>query len=196
MFLCQGPYGPYVQMGMLGADGKKPKRVSLPKSLPPEQLTPAIAEKLLSLPRELGAHPESGKKVSANIGRFGPYVQHDKDFRSVPKSDSVLEIGLARALELLAQPKGAARRGAPAGKVLGPHPADAQPVTLHDGRYGPYVKHGAHNASLPKGTNAAAITLDEALTLLAAKQSGAASGKQSATRPKRAAAAGKSRKAA
>ena len=168
MLLLQGPYGPYVQLGQTGEDGKKPKRVSLPKGLAPEALTPELATRLLSLPRDLGPHPETGKKVTVNIGRFGPYIHHDTGFKSIPRTDSIFDIGLNRAVELLAQPKGEGR-GAPAGKTLGKHPDDGEPVTVHDGRYGPYVKHGKVNATLPASVNAATVTLDDAVALIAAK---------------------------
>jgi DNA topoisomerase-1 len=168
MLLMQGPYGPYVQLGAAGEDGKKPKRVSLPKGVAPEAVTVDMATKLLSLPRELGLHPETGKKVTVNIGRFGPYIQHDGAFKSIPRTDSIFDIGLHRAVELLAQPKGEGR-GAPAGKSLGKHPGDDQLVTVHDGRYGPYVKHGKINATIPAGMNAASITLEEAVSLIADK---------------------------
>ena len=168
MLLLQGPFGPYVQLGAAGTDGKKPKRVSLPQGVTPETLTSEMAAKLLSLPRDLGAHPESGKKVTVNIGRFGPYIAHDGGFKSIPRTDSIFEIELDRAVELLAQPKSEGR-GAPAGKVLGKHPADNEPVTVHDGRYGPYVKHGKINATLPAGMNATTVTLDEAVSLIAEK---------------------------
>ncbi|HVK56680.1 MAG TPA: type I DNA topoisomerase, partial [Burkholderiales bacterium] len=168
MILLQGPYGPYVQLGQAGEDGKKPKRVSLPKGLTPETITPEIAAKLLSLPRDLGPHPESGKKVTVSIGRFGPYIQHDGGFKSIPRTDNVLDIELPRAVELLAQPKGAGR-SAPAGKPIGNHPADGEVVSVHDGRYGPYVKHGAVNATIPPTLDAATITLDDAIALIEAK---------------------------
>ena len=168
MLLLQGPYGPYVQLGTTGAEGKKPKRVSVPKGVAAEAVTPEMATQLLSLPRDLGAHPESGKKVTVNIGRFGPYVQHDGGFKSIPRSDSIFAIKLDRAVELLAQPKGAGRN-VPAGKSLGKHPDDGEPVTAHDGRYGPYVKHGKINATLPANLDPTTVTLNEAVELIAAK---------------------------
>ncbi|MES2353911.1 MAG: type I DNA topoisomerase [Pseudomonadota bacterium] len=169
MLLMQGPYGPYVQLGLTGEEGKKPKRVSLPKGLTPEALTIEIATKLLSLPRDLGLHPETSKKIIVNIGRFGPYIQHDGGFKSIPRTDSIFDIELARAVELLAQPKGAGR-SAPAGKMLGKHPKDNEAVTVHDGRYGPYVKHGKVNATLPANLDATTVTLEEAIELIAAKE--------------------------
>ena len=117
--LLFGPFGPYVQLGEPEGD-KKPKRVSVPKNVPPESVDLAIALKLLALPRDLGAHPEAGKKVVAAIGRFGPYVSHDGQFKSIPKDESVFDIGLERAVALLKEPKQFSARGAL--KVLGKHP--------------------------------------------------------------------------
>ncbi|MFS8821589.1 type I DNA topoisomerase [Synechococcus sp. W60.2] len=177
----QGPYGPYVQLGEVSEENKKPKRTSLPKGLKPEQVTPEIALGLLSLPRTLGEHPESGKKVQAGIGRFGPYVVCDGDFRSLPADEDVLTISLERALELLAQPKkGRGRSSAKPLRELGSHPEDGEPVTLHDGPYGLYVKHGKVNASLPKDLSPAAVTLEMALELLAEKEG---KGQAKASRP-------------
>ncbi len=181
----QGPYGPYVQLGDVSEDNKKPKRTSLPKGLKPDQVTPEIALGLLSLPRTLGEHPESGKKVQAGIGRFGPYVVCDGDFRSLPAGDDVLTVSLERALELLAQPKkGRGRGSAKPLRELGSHPEDGEPVSLHNGPYGLYVKHGKVNASLPKEMPAEAATLEMALQMLAEKEgtSGGSKGKGRSTR--------------
>jgi DNA topoisomerase-1 len=143
----------------------KPKRVSWPKEMPLEQADLASALKLLSLPRELGLHPVSGKKVIVNIGRFGPYVGHDGKFKSIPRADSIFDISLDRAVELLAQ----AREGNTVLRVLGDHPEDKTTVEICSGRYGPYVRHGKINATLPKGVSPDVITLEEALELIAAK---------------------------
>ena len=164
--LLQGPYGPYIQLGEPEGE-KKPKRVSLPKNIAPDAVTLEIAVRLLALPRDLGGHPESGKKVHAAIGRFGPYVSHDGHFKSIPKDESVFDIGLERAVALLKEPKAFNARGAL--KVLGKHPADNQPVALYSGKYGPYVKHGKVNATLPDKDAIGTITLEEAVGLLAAK---------------------------
>ncbi len=164
--LLFGPFGPYVQLGEMEGD-KKPKRVSVPKNVPPDSVDMAIAEKLLALPRDLGAHPEGGKKVVAAIGRFGPYVSHDGQFKSIPKEESVFDIGLERAVALLKEPKQFGARGAL--KVLGKHPDDNQPVALYSGRYGAYVKHGKVNATLPDQNAINDITLEDALELIAAK---------------------------
>ncbi len=164
--LLNGPYGPYVQLGEPEGD-KKPKRVSVPKNIPPDSVTLETALQLLDLPRDLGPHPETGKKVVAAIGRFGPYVSHDGTFKSVPKDESVFEIALDRAVALLKEPKSFSARGAL--KVLGKHPVDGQPVALYSGRYGPYVKHAKVNATLPDKDAIGTITLEEAVELLAAK---------------------------
>jgi DNA topoisomerase-1 len=175
IYLMQGPYGPYVQLGEMEGD-KKPKRVSIPKNVPQESVTQEIALKLLALPRDLGAHPESGKKVNAAIGRFGPYVSHDGQFKSIPKDENVFDIGLERAVALLKEPKQFGGRGAL--KVLGKHPDDGQAVSLYSGQYGPYVKHGKVNATLPDKDAINTVTLEEAVELLAAKSKKGKSGKK------------------
>jgi DNA topoisomerase I len=166
VLLLRGPYGHYVQLGeVVEGEKAKPKRVSWPKEMPIEQAALAGALKLLSLPRELGTHPVSGKKVIVNIGRFGPYVGHDGKFKSIPRADSIFDISLDRAVEILAQ----AREGNTVLRVLGDHPDDKTSVEICSGRYGPYVRHGKINATLPKGVSPDAITLEEALELIAAK---------------------------
>jgi DNA topoisomerase-1 len=172
--LLSGPYGPYLQLGEPEGD-KKPKRVSLPKNLLPDQVTPEVAQKLVALPRELGMHPETGKKVVAAIGRFGPYVSSDGQFKSIPREENVFDIALDRAVALLAEPKSSGARGAL--KVLGKHPDDGQSVSLYDGKYGPYVKHGKVNATLPDKDAIDTITLAEALVLIAEKATKGKSGK-------------------
>ncbi len=166
--LRKGPYGIYIQLGEAVEKGEKPKRASLPKGASPEDVDLELALKLLSLPREVGKDPESGETIHAGIGRYGPYVKRGSTYKSLPNDDeplAVLEIGLNRAVSLLAEaPK---RGGASALKSLGDHPSDGKPVTLHSGRYGPYVKHGRLNASLPKGTEAEDASLDLAVELLA-----------------------------
>jgi DNA topoisomerase I len=184
MVLKRGPYGHYLQLGD-GTGEERPKRISLPPGVEPEQVDADIAQRLLDLPRTLGTHPETGSTVEAHIGRFGPYVRHEKVFASLPKGSDVLTVDLATALHLIANKRG---RGAPR-KTIGEHPADGEPVTLHDGKYGPYVKHGKVNASLAEGTDPDALTLDEALALLSARaEAGASRGGRraaSATRARR-----------
>jgi len=191
VLLLRGPYGHYVQLGeVVEGEKLKPKRVSWPKEMPLEQADLASALKLLALPRELGLHPESGKKVIVNIGRFGPYIGHDGKFKSIPRTDSIFDISLERAVELLAQ----ARDGNTVLRVLGDHPDDKASVEICSGRYGPYARHGKINATLPKGVSPDVITLEEALELIAAKAAKGPSSKKSAARTTKAKAAPKATK--
>jgi DNA topoisomerase-1 len=196
IYLMVGPYGPYVQLGeeVEGAK-KKPKRVSLPKGMEKDSVTLDVAVNLLSLPRLLGVHPETGAKVKAAIGRFGPYIVHDqgkegKDYRSIKAPDDVLTIDLERALEMLAQPKssrGGGRTAKPL-RELGQHPEDQEPVNVYNGRYGPYVKHGKTNASIPKDVPVEDVRLEMAVEWIAAKgsssKSKSSSKKKSTTKSK------------
>ncbi len=170
--LLKGPYGYYVQVGE-GVEGKKPKRVSWPKEIPLESASLETAERLLSLPREIGIHPETGKKIVANIGRFGPYVNHDGAFKSIPKNESVFTIDLERAVSLLAEPK--TERNLL--RELGKHP-DGKAVGVYSGRYGPYIKHGRENARIPSGMDADTVTLDAALEALSSKPEKASKAKK------------------
>ena len=168
-----GPYGHYVQLDAdPESDAKKkakPKRVSLPREILPDEIDLETALALLALPREVGAHPESGKKISAGIGRFGPYVLHDGKYASLKNDDDVLSVGLNRAVVLLADAGRGRGRGGTALKELGDHPGDKKPVVIMDGRYGPYVKHGRTNATLPKGVLPEDVTMETAVTLLTEK---------------------------
>ena len=189
--LRHGPYGVYVQLGEGNGNGNgnatgeakpkkkrskekakdKPKRASLPRGVSPADVTLERALGLLALPRTVGTHPESGEPITAAIGRFGPYIKHGDTYKSIGADEDVLTIGLNRAVALLAEPsKG---RRTPPGKPLGKHPADEQPVTLHAGRYGPYVRHGKQIASLPRDADSDNFTLDAAVALLAARAEGA-----------------------
>lgn len=164
--LRKGPYGFYVQVGdTVKGSKEKPKRVAVPEFMKPETLDLPQARALLSLPRDVGTHPETGKVIKAGIGRFGPYIQHDKTFVSL-KQDDVLTIGINRAVDLLAQNNKEKKSVEPL-KVLGKHPEDGKEIALYEGRYGPYVKHLKTNASLPKGKAIDTLTLDEAVELLA-----------------------------
>ena len=169
VFLLTGRFGPYVQLGEAKGKGEKPRRASLPKGVTADGVDLALALRLLSLPRVLGEHPESGKPVEAGIGRFGPFVVHDGDFRSLEAGDDVYTVEFDRALQLLAQPKGK-RRSTQALREVGPHPADGAPIELFEGRYGPYVKHGGTNASLPRDLPPDALTVDDAVRLLAERE--------------------------
>ncbi|MDW7604830.1 MAG: type I DNA topoisomerase [Candidatus Nitrotoga sp.] len=181
VLLLRGPFGYYVQLGEVEVGAKvKPKRISWPKELPPEDADLAAATKLLQLPKDLGLHPESGKKVIVNIGRFGPYIGHDGKFKSIPRADSVFTIQLERAVELLAE----ARTSNTVLRELGAHPDDQKPVEVCNGRYGPYVRHGKVNATLPKDISPEEVTLPEALTLLAERVAKGPPLKKGATKKK------------
>jgi DNA topoisomerase-1 len=186
--LRKGPFGHYVQLGEAGEDGKKPKRVSLPRDMMPDRVDLELALGLLSLPRDIGPHPEGGKMISAGIGRFGPYVKHDGKFKSLKKDDDILSIGLNRAVVLLAE---VSQRGGSVLRELGEHPDDGGPITLKKGRYGPYVQHKRTNATLPKGVKENAITLDQAVALIAAKAAKKKGGAKKKAAPKKKAAAKK-----
>lgn len=163
VFLLEGPYGPYVQRGEGDEEGK-PKRVSLPRGMKPDDVSFEKALQLLNLPRELGVHPETGKPVTVSIGRFGPYVVHDGDFRSLDAS-LLFTVTLEEALTMLAQPKNS--RGAKKLlRTLREKSEDESAIELYEGRYGPYVTDGKVNASLPKTVSADEVTLESAVTLL------------------------------
>ncbi len=184
--LRTGRFGPYVQVGEEESEGNgkiksKPRRASLLKGMNPDDLTLDVALQLLSLPRTLGEHPESGAPVVVGVGRYGPYIMHEKKYVSVRESDNVLEMELARALEVLAAPSGGRRgaRGSTGGasslRKLGEHP-DGGAIETGEGRYGPYVKHGKIFASIPKDVAPDAVTVEMALPWLAEKAARAASG--------------------
>jgi DNA topoisomerase-1 len=187
-----GPYGPYIQLGE-AAEGEKPKRVSLPKHLKPQDLTLETALAWLALPRDIGIHPESGDKISAGIGRFGPYLKHGKAFKSLTPDDDVLTIGINRAVSLLAEPSKGGRGAPTVLRTVGPHPADAASIELYKGRFGPYLSHGGVNATLPRGTEPEAVTVEDAVKLLDAQKAKGkpARGKAPARKAKTAAAPAK-----
>ena len=173
VYVMLGRFGPYVQLGETPADKKaeKPRRASLGRNVSEDTITLDEALRLLSLPRDLGP-ADDGTMIVANVGRFGPYVKHGSEFRSLEADDDVYNITLTRAKELLAQEKKSVRRqraGAKELRALGPHPESGAPVRILDGRYGPYVTDGTTNASLPKGTAPEAVSMDEARTLLEAR---------------------------
>ena len=177
--LRKGPYGIYLQLGeqLPKEKGKKappkPKRASLPKDMAPDTVTLETALKLLSLPRDVGAHPETGEMITAGIGRFGPYIKLGSKYASLKDGDDVLSIGLNRAVTLLAESK--SRTG---GRELGTH--DDKPVTVRKGRFGPYVKWGKVNATLPSGSDMDSISLEEAIALVEAKAAKTPAKKKSA----------------
>jgi DNA topoisomerase-1 len=167
--LRTGRFGPYVQLGE-AEGGEKPKRASIPKGTDPETLELDKALALLALPREIGAHPETGKPILAGFGRYGPYVQHDGKYASLSAPEEVFEVGLNRAVSLLAE-KAANRRpqSSTVIKELGDHPDLGGKIQVLNGRYGPYVKHAKVNATLPKDREPEQVTLQEAVDLIAAR---------------------------
>lgn len=184
IYIMDGPYGPYVQLGEAEDEtGKKikPKRGSIPKTMTKAEVDLPFALKLLSLPRTLGQHPETGNDIIADQGPYGPYVRHVKDYRNVGDLTRLFEITLEEAVAIFAQPK--AKRGSKSVlKALGKHPETEEEVNVYDGRYGPYIKHQKTNASLPKGTSVDDLTLERAVELLAEKE--AAKPKKKTTRKK------------
>ena len=172
VYVMHGRFGAYVQLGETPEDrDDKPRRASLGRDYTEETITLDVALRLLSLPRELGKG-DDGEPILANLGRFGPYVKHGSEFRSLEDSDDVYTIAFERAKELLAQPKKSIRRARQAPKELknlGKHPDSGAEVKILDGRYGPYVTDGTTNASVPKGTQVDAVTMPAAVELLAAR---------------------------
>ncbi|MEJ2666978.1 MAG: topoisomerase C-terminal repeat-containing protein [Deinococcales bacterium] len=197
MLLKRGPYGPYLQLGPdpTGKE-KKPKRVSLPPGLQPHDVHAELAIRLLRMPTSLGDHPDTGKPVQVGVGRYGPYVRHEGVYASIPKDTFVLDVTLEQALELL---KNKRARNQPL-RTLGEHPDSGTAVEVREGRYGPYVKSGKLNASLPNDVTPDQVTLEHAVELLAARaaKGGAKGGKgrtgKAAARGKSGKTSGKSRK--
>ena len=163
----RGPYGLYVQQGENGEDKDskkkvKPRRTSLPRGTDGEQITLEQAIGLLSLPRAIGTHPETGETIEAGIGRFGPYVRMGAIYGSLDRDDDVLNIGINRGVDLIARKMASVR-------TIGPHPGDKELIAVRKGRFGPYVQHGKTVANLPRGVMMEEITLDQAVALLAEK---------------------------
>ncbi len=169
IYILNGRYGPYVQLGEVTPEHDKPKRASLPPGTTLDQVTMDKALFLLSLPRLLGKHPDTGIDIKLGLGRFGPFIQIEKEYRSVPRSMNFFEVNLAQALELIKIPK-KSRRGSSPLKVIGKHPATGEEVQLMDGPYGLYIKHAKTNASLAQGQTAESLTLEQAVELLKNKE--------------------------
>jgi len=167
IYVLTGRFGPYVQLGEATEENKKPKRVSLLKEMKPEDVDLELAMKLLELPRTLGKHPETEKVVKAGVGRYGPFVVHDGTFKSLTREDDVLTVELDRAVELLKQKKSSGRSSEI--KELGKHPESDESIRVMDGRYGPYLKYGKKNISLPKEVKPEEVTLDQAVEIIAEK---------------------------
>ena len=180
--LRSGRFGPYVQLG----DGEKPKRASIPKGTDSSNVDLELAIKLLSLPRLVGQHPETGEPITANFGRFGPYVQHQKQYASLDSPEEVFTVGLNRAVTLIAErkAKGFQRRGPEPLKELGADPESGETIKVMKGRYGAYVTDGTTNATIPGEGDPQTITLSEALALIAARVAkGGGKKKKKAARP-------------
>ena len=189
-----GRFGPYIQLGEQKdyEEGEKPKRAGIPKGTSPGDVELELALKLLSLPREIGKHPETGEPITAGLGRFGPFVKHEKTYASLEAGDEVFDIGINRAVTLIAEKiaKGPSRRfGADPGKAIGDHPTLGT-VTVKSGRYGAYVTAGGVNATIPAEFEKDTVTLPQAIALIderAAKGGG--------KKPKKAAKPAKAKKA-
>jgi DNA topoisomerase I len=176
--LRAGRFGPYVQLGE-AKEGEKPKRAGLPKGTEPSSVDLELALKLLSLPREIGKHPEDGEPIVAGIGRFGPYVLHNKTYANVKDRDEIFTIGLNRAVTLIAEKiaRGPRRgRFGDPGRELGEHPQKGGQIVVKSGRYGPYVSHDGVNATLPTDVTPEQVTLEKAVELLN-ERSGKSGGK-------------------
>jgi DNA topoisomerase-1 len=188
--LRTGRFGPYVQLGE--AEGEeKPKRSSIPKGMDAATLTLEQALSLLRLPREVGLHPETGTPITAGLGRYGPFILHDGTYANLPSVDEVFSVGINRAVALLAEKKAGGgksrfQRAAPTVlKELGEHPKLGGKVQVLSGRYGPYVKHGDVNATLPRSKEPAALTMDEAVQLIAERAAkGPSKSKRRSAKPK------------
>ncbi|MDX1618544.1 MAG: type I DNA topoisomerase [Balneolaceae bacterium] len=170
IFVLTGPYGPYVQEGEVSDENEKPPRASLLKGMKPDEVDLETALKLLELPRTLGEHPDTGKEVKAGVGRYGPFVLHDGTFASLKRSDNVLEIELDRALELLKEKAKKKSKKSSVIKELGEHPENGKPVRVMDGRYGPYIKFGKKNISLPDDVDPESVSMDKAVELIVEKE--------------------------
>lgn len=184
IYVKNGPFGYYLQMGEVTEEGPKPKRVSLPKNVEPDNITLDLALDLIKLPRTVGQHPETTKVVKAGIGRFGPYVLHDKVYASIPKEQDVLTIGLEAAVDLIKNKR--TRGAAKPLRELGEHPKEEGMIAIFEGRYGAYVKHGKINATIPKDIEVDAVTLEQAMDWLVEKaaKGGGRGAKKKATKKK------------
>ena len=188
-----GRFGPYVQLGN-GEDGEKPPRSSVPRDKSADDVDLDYALKLLALPREVGQHPETGKMITAGIGRYGPFVLHDGVYANLENTEEVFDVGINRAVTLIAEKvsgggRGFRRGGAQVLKDLGEHPGEGGKIQVLNGRYGPYVKHGKVNATVPKGKDPEKLTVEEAVQLI--EERAAKSGAKKKAAPKKKAAAKK-----
>ena len=181
IFLKSGRFGFYIQRGTQSSTGEKPPRVGLPKDWSPDSVDLEAALKLLGLPRDVGPHPEDGVSILAQIGRYGPYIRHGRQSASLKDTSEVFEVGMNRAVELLAQSAGSRAAPKPM-KELGEHPEHGGPVTIINGKYGPYVKWGKVNATLPTDLEPLSVNMEMAVRLI---QERAAKGKGRPSRTRR-----------
>jgi DNA topoisomerase-1 len=168
IFILTGRFGPYVQLGETpekGSKKEKPRRASIPQDKSVEDVTLEDAVKYLMLPRELGGHPDTGVSIVANTGRFGPYVEHAGDYRSLKGEDNPYDITFDRALELLKEPK-KGRPGEKMVKELGLHPKTNKLVRVYESKSGQYLRKGFKRIMLPDGTNLKTFTVEDAVELL------------------------------
>lgn len=173
VLLRKGRFGPYIQLGEEDKEAEtKPKRSSIPKGWDASTVDLEQGLKLLSLPRLVGPHPEDNEPIEAGLGRYGPFIKHGKLYANLPTVEDVFEVGLNRAITLLAEKKAnpRGRKTAKPLRELGNHPTTGEPVNIMDGRYGPYVKHQKTNATIPSGTDPEHLTLDHAVELITAKE--------------------------
>jgi DNA topoisomerase-1 len=167
-----GRFGAYIQLGDKTEENEKPKRAGIPAGKKPADMDLEYALKLLSLPRLVGIHPETGEEITADIGRYGPYLRSGKQSATLETAEDVFEIGVNRAVTVIAEKKAKGPgRGTNKSVIqeLGEHPDDGKPVRVMDGRFGPYVKHDKTNATIPKGENPADITMEQAMQLIEAR---------------------------
>jgi len=175
VLLRSGRFGPYIQLGEEDKEsGEKPKRSGIPKGWDANSVDLEQALKLLSLPREIGPHPDDGEPIEAGLGRYGPFVKHGKTYANLPSVEEVFEVGINRAVALIEEKKANPRAGrgqaAKPMRELGAHPETGDPVNIMSGRYGPYVKHQKTNATIPSGSDPEKLTLEQALELIVEKE--------------------------
>ena len=178
--LRSGRFGPYVQLGEAVEKTDKPKRASIPRGYSASDTDLELALKFLNLPREVGLHPETGTPIVAGLGRFGPFLLHDGKYANLESAQDVFEVGLNRAVTVLAEKAAGKGRGAPKAEVLkavGDHPTEGGKIEVLSGKYGAYIKHGKINATLPKGVEPKDVTVEQAVTLIAERAAKAPAGK-------------------
>ncbi len=179
--LKSGRFGPYLQLEAEDEDSK-PKNISIPKGYDVNEMTPEYALKLAALPRVVGVHPETGKDITAGFGRYGPFVLHERTYANLENAEEVFTVGINRAVTLIAEKQKSGKGAAKAAPLrdLGEHPELGGPMEIMDGRYGPYVKHGKINATIPKSSDPEKLTVEEAVALIAAKAEKSGKGKTKA----------------